>query len=160
MIYLVTMIHNLAFLNNIFLIKTFQSEDYSLKINVIMVCTNLKAQHKHPLIYGSCCSILILLSLQIFHYKNHKLEHEGVVCKRQRGMNNFLMFNSYKEMRQKGLRVTIPIVDIINVKLIRWVLHFITKECDDCLYKMQFSLSHGITIIQDLRVLCSHSNPF
>ena len=139
---LVTMIHQLAFLNNIFLIKTFQSEDF-LKINVIMVCTNLKAQHKHPLIYGSCCSILILLSLQIFHYKNLKLEHEGVVRKRQRGMNNFLMFNSDKVMCQQGWRVTIPIVDIINVKLIRCVLHFIAKECDDCLYKMQLSPSHG-----------------
>ena len=108
-----------------------------------MVCTNLKAQHKHPLIYGSCCSILILLSLQIFHYKNLKLEHEGVVCKRQRGMNNFLMFNSDKVMCQQGWRVTIPIVDIINVELIRCVQHFIARECDDCLYKMQFSLSRG-----------------
>ena len=108
-----------------------------------MVCTNLKAQHKHPLIYGSCCTILILLSLQIFHYKNLKLEHEGVVCKRQRGMNNFSMFNSDKVMCQQGWWVTIPIVDIINVKLIRCVLHFIARKCDDCLCKMQFSLSRG-----------------
>ena len=149
-----------------------------------MVCTNLKAQHKHPLIYGSCCSILILLSLQIFHYKNLKLEHEGVVRKRQRGMNNFLMFNSDKVMCQQGWRVTIPIVDIINVKLIRCILllesamivytkcsslhitverrfnNFIARQCDDCIYKMQ--LVAIIIIRPQIRSpnLFTFSNPF